>query len=42
VVLAADALTGFSGGAGIFRDAADEAAQPGDLTACGCEPAGRA
>jgi hypothetical protein len=36
VVLAADALAGFSGGAGIFRDAADEAAQPGDLTACGC------
>ena len=42
VVLAADALTGFSGGAGIFRDAADEAGQPGDRTACGCEPAGRA
>ena len=35
VVLAADALTGFSGGAGIFRDAADEAGQPGDRTACG-------
>ena len=29
VVLAADALAGFSGGAGIFRDAADEAGQPG-------------
>jgi hypothetical protein len=42
VVLAADALAGFSGGAGIFRDAADEAGQPGDRTACGCEPAGRA
>ena len=41
VVLAADALAGFSGGAGIFRDAADEAGQPGDRTACGCEPAGR-
>jgi hypothetical protein len=40
VVLAADALTGFSGGAGIFRDAADEAAQPGDLTACGCAAGG--
>ncbi len=37
VVLAADALTGFSGGAGIFRDAADEAGQPGDRTACGCD-----
>ena len=42
VVLAADALAGFSGGAGIFRDADDEAGQPGDRTACGCEPAGRA
>jgi hypothetical protein len=42
VVLAADALAGFSGGAGIFRDAADEAGQPGDRTACGCEPASRA
>jgi hypothetical protein len=42
VVLAADALAGFSGGAGIFRDSTDEAGQPGDLTACGCEPAGRA
>jgi hypothetical protein len=42
VVLAADALAGFSGGAGIFRDAADEAGQPGDRTACGCDPAGRA
>ena len=37
VVLAADALTGFSGGAGIFRDAADQAGQPGDRTACGCQ-----
>jgi len=42
VVLAADALAGFSGGAGIFRDAADEAGQPGDRTACGCYPAGQA
>ena len=42
VVLAADALTGFSSGAGIFRDAADEAGQPGDRIACGCEPPGRA
>ena len=42
VVLAADALAGFSGGAGIFTDAADEAGQPGDRTACGCDPAGRA
>ena len=42
VVLAADALTGFSGGAGIFKDAADEAGQPGDRTACGCEPTGHA
>jgi hypothetical protein len=42
VVLAADALAGFSGGAGIFSDAADEADQPGDRTACGCDPAGRA
>src|SRR6266480_4468578 len=41
VVLAADALAGFSGGAGIFRDAADEAGQPSDRIACGCEPAGR-
>ena len=41
VVLAADTLTGFSGGAGIFRDAADEAGQPWDRTACGCEPAGQ-
>jgi hypothetical protein len=42
VVLAADALAGFSGGAGIFSDAADEAGQPGDRTACGCDPAGQA
>jgi hypothetical protein len=42
VVLAADALTGLSGGTGIFRDAADEAGQPGDRTSCGCEPTGRA
>ena len=40
VVLAADALTGFSGGAGIFRDAPDEAGQTGDRTACRCD-AGR-
>jgi len=40
VVLAADALAGLSGGAGIFRDAADEAGQPGDRTACGCDADG--
>ena len=37
VVLAADALAGFSGGAGIFRDAAEEASQPADRAACGCD-----
>src|SRR5262249_58259621 len=41
VVLAADALTGLSGGTGIFRDAADEAGQPGDRAVCGGGPAGR-
>jgi hypothetical protein len=35
VVLAADALTGFSGGAGIFRDAAGTQAAP-DACGCGC------
>jgi hypothetical protein len=35
VVLAADALTGFSRGAGIFRDAASES-QAADPGACGC------
>ena len=42
VVLAADALTGFSAGAGIFRDAAEEASQDADRAACGCEPTGHA
>ena len=36
-VLAADALTGFSRGAGIFRDAAIGSAAP-DRDACGCHP----
>jgi hypothetical protein len=34
VVLAADALTGFSRGAGIFRDVAG--AQTAEPQACGC------
>ena len=42
VVLAADALAGFTGGAGIFRDAADERrASPATDRVRG-EPAGRA
>jgi hypothetical protein len=36
VVLAADALTGFSRGAGVFRDAAAEPQAP-DSGACGCD-----
>ena len=36
VVLAADALTDFSGGAAIFRDAPAEAPSPADPDACGC------
>jgi MMP endo-(1,4)-3-O-methyl-alpha-D-mannosidase len=39
VVLAADALTGFSGGAAIFRDAPADAPSPADPEACGCAPA---
>jgi hypothetical protein len=40
VVLAADALTGFSGGAAIFRDADGAAAhEPVDPEACGCAAA---
>jgi hypothetical protein len=41
VVLAADALTGFSEGAGIFRDipAPVDTGPPADPEACGCEPA---
>jgi len=41
VILAADALTGFSGGAGIFRDAPGRAGEdaPTDPAACGCSPA---
>jgi hypothetical protein len=34
VVLAADALAGFSGGAGIFRDAAEGSSQAGDRATC--------
>ena len=36
VILAADALFDFSGGAAIFRDAPDEAPLPADPDACGC------
>src|SRR5579875_940196 len=41
VVLAADALAGFSRGAGIFRDVPDpgSARPPADPEACGCAPA---
>jgi hypothetical protein len=44
VVLAADALTGFSGGAGIFRNIPGQADAldpypPTDPAACGCTPA---
>jgi hypothetical protein len=41
VVLAADALTGFSRGAAIFRDipALVDTSAPSDPEACGCEPA---
>ena len=40
VVLAADALTGFSGGAGVFRDipAPLDLGPPADPEACGCAP----
>jgi len=39
VVLAVDALSGSSGGAGIFRDAgAGSLSEEVDLIACGCEP----
>jgi hypothetical protein len=40
VVLAADALTGFSGGAGVFRAIPAPASYrpPADPAACGCEP----
>jgi hypothetical protein len=40
-ILAADALHGFSGGAGIFRDVhgGDVSESPGDPAACGCSPA---
>ena len=37
VVLAADALAGFSAGAGIFRDATEEASQAADRAACACD-----
>ncbi|MBV9207189.1 MAG: prenyltransferase, partial [Actinobacteria bacterium] len=37
VVLAADALSGFSGGAGIFREAAEGTSRDADRTACGCD-----
>jgi hypothetical protein len=40
-VLAADALGGFSGGAGIFRAVVPAPAEfhsPADPAACGCEP----
>ena len=39
VVLAADALIGFSGGAAIFRDAPADAPSPAHPEACGCAPA---
>lgn len=44
VVLAADALTGFSGGAGIFREAGSREAGSADHEAhgCGCRDDGRA
>jgi hypothetical protein len=40
VVLAADALTGFSGGAGVFRDmpASLDLGPSADPEACGCAP----
>jgi hypothetical protein len=39
VVLAADALTGATGGAGLFRSTAQTAGSTPDPTACGCAPA---
>jgi hypothetical protein len=45
IILAADALSGTTGGAGIFRDAAVKgwsAAGPVDGTACGCGQPGQA
>jgi hypothetical protein len=40
VILAADAVSGFSGGAGIFRDIPGAEPYPSpDPSACGCSPA---
>jgi hypothetical protein len=38
MILAADALTGTTGGAGLFRDAGNDSAAlpPADASACGC------
>ena len=38
MILAADALSGATGGAALFRDAGADAAVPPDPAACGCSP----